>query len=133
MSGGKGRHFCFGKLARLAELLMESFFEGKCTLIEELQREEDVNVVVEYSDMKSKIDLKPELAEAIWISKAKPKPGQADKIFSSLRKQVSLYEATCTLTPNLKLLLDTLLTTRPTSTQNERHFYTSGIFVAKQR
>jgi hypothetical protein len=98
-----------------------------------MRREEDVNVVVEYSDMKSETDLKSELAKAISTSTAKPKSGQADKIFSSLKKEISLYEATCILTPNLKLLLDVLLTIRPTSTQNERKFSTSGIFVTKQR
>jgi hypothetical protein len=51
--------------------------------------------------MKSETDLKSELAKAISISTAKPKSGQADKIFSSLKKEMSLYEATCTLTPNL--------------------------------
>jgi hypothetical protein len=39
-----------------------------------------------------------------------------------LKKEIGLYEATCTLTPNLKMLLDALLTIRPTSTQNEKFF-----------
>jgi hypothetical protein len=51
-----------------------------------MQRKEDVNVVVDYSDMKLETDLKSELAKAISISKAKPKSGQADTIFSLLKK-----------------------------------------------
>jgi hypothetical protein len=98
-----------------------------------MQREEDVNVAVKYSDMKSETDLESELAKAVSITTAKPKSGQAGKIFSSLKKEMSLYEATCTLTTNLKMLLDALLTIRPTSTQKERYFSTSGIFVKKQR
>jgi hypothetical protein len=66
------------------------------------KQREDVNVVVEYFDMKSETDLKSESAKAISISTAKPKSGQADKIFSTL-KETSLYEATRTLTPNLKM------------------------------
>jgi hypothetical protein len=71
--------------------------------------------------------------KAISISTGKPKSGQADKIFSSLNKEMSFYEATCTLTPNLKKLLDALLTIRPTSMQNKIQFSTYGIFVTKQR
>jgi hypothetical protein len=58
----------------------------------------DVNVAVEYSNMKSETDKKSELGKAISISRAKPKSGQADTIFSLLKKEMSLYEATCTLT-----------------------------------
>jgi hypothetical protein len=43
---------------------MEILFKGKCPLTEEMQREEGVDVVVEYSDMKSETDLKSELATA---------------------------------------------------------------------
>jgi hypothetical protein len=49
-------------------------------------KREDVNFVVEYSDMKSESGLKPELAKAISVSNAKLKPGQADQIFSSLKR-----------------------------------------------
>jgi hypothetical protein len=66
------------KIARLAKLLMERRFEGKCASTEEMQGEEDVNVSVEYSDIKSETDLKYELAEAISISTAK---SQAGKVF----------------------------------------------------
>jgi hypothetical protein len=48
--------------------------------------------------MKSETDLKPELAKAVRILTAKPKPGQADKMFSTLKMEMSLYEATCTVT-----------------------------------
>jgi hypothetical protein len=51
-----------------------------------MQREDDVNVV-KYSDMKSETDLKTELTKAISISTAKPKSGQADKIFSPLKRK----------------------------------------------
>lgn len=44
---------------RLAKSLTERFVEGKCALTEEMQRE-DVNVIVEYCDMKSETDLKSE-------------------------------------------------------------------------
>jgi hypothetical protein len=37
---------------------MEGLFTGICALTEEMQREEDVNAVVEYSNMKSETDLK---------------------------------------------------------------------------
>jgi hypothetical protein len=39
------------EIALLAKSLMENLFEGKCSLTEELQRE-DVNVFVEYYDIK---------------------------------------------------------------------------------
>jgi hypothetical protein len=108
------------EIARLAKSLMKGLCKGKCALTEEMQREEDVKVV-EYSDTKSETDLKYELAKAISISTAKPKSGQAHKIFSSIKKVMSLYEATWTLTPDLKMLFDALLTIQPTSTQNERN------------
>jgi hypothetical protein len=101
-------------------------------LTEEMQREEDVNIAVEYSDMKSETHLKFELTKAISISREKPKSGQSDKIFSTLKIKMSLYEVTCTLTPNLKMLLGALLTIWPTSRQNKIKFSTSGIFVTKQ-
>jgi hypothetical protein len=73
--------------------------------------------------MKSETDLKSELAKAISISAAKPESGQADKIFSSLKKrEMRLYEATCTVAPNLKMLLGALLTIRPAPTQNEKEY-----------
>jgi hypothetical protein len=120
MWDGKGRLFAFAdknEIARLAKSLMERLFKGKCALTKEMQRG-DVNVAVEYSDMKSETDLKSELAKAMSISSAKPKSGQADRMFSSLKREMSLYEATCTLTPNLKMLLDALVTIRPMPTQN---------------
>jgi hypothetical protein len=46
--------------ARLAKLLMERVFKGKCALIEGIQREEDVNIAVEYEDMNSDTNLKSE-------------------------------------------------------------------------
>jgi hypothetical protein len=45
----------------------------------------------------------------IGISTAKPKSGQAHKMVSSLRKEMSLCEATCALTANLLMLLGALL------------------------
>ena len=45
--------------------------------------------------MKSKVDLKSELAKAISISTAKAKPGQAEETnnlkFSSVEKKMNLY------------------------------------------
>lgn len=56
------------------------------TLTAERQREEDGKVAVEYTDMKSEMDLKSELAKVVSVSMAKPKSGQTDKICSSLNK-----------------------------------------------
>lgn len=53
--------------------------------IEETQRE-DVDVVVEYSNMKPETDLKSELAKPVSISMAKPKPGQANKYIFIVKK-----------------------------------------------
>ena len=111
---------------------MERHFKGTF-IIEEVQKEEKLDVLTECSNIKSESDLKSELVKAISISISKPSSMQADKIFASLRKEMSLYEATHSLTPNLKMLLDALITIRPTSTQNERNFSTSGVFVTKQR
>ena len=111
---------------------MERLFKGTF-ITEEVQKEEKLDVLTECSNIKSESDLKSELAKAISISISKPSSMQADKIFASLRKEMSLYEATHSLTPNLKMLLDALIKIRPTSTQNERNFSTSGIFVTKQR
>jgi hypothetical protein len=59
------------EIAQLAKSLLERLFAGKCALTEETQR--DVNVVVEYSDMKPETDLKSELAKAVSISINKTK------------------------------------------------------------
>ena len=67
-----------------------------------MQRQ-NVSVVVEYSNVKS-VDLKSELGQAVSILAAKPKLRQADKVFSSLEKEMSLYEIVHSLTPNLYLL-----------------------------
>lgn len=45
--------------------------------------------VVEYCYMKSEKDPRSELSKAILISTAKSKSGQADKIFSSLNKDMN--------------------------------------------
>jgi hypothetical protein len=74
--------------------------------------------------MKSETDLKSELAKAISISMAKPKiRARRKNIFPSLKKEMNVYEARRALTSNLKMLLDSLLTIRPTSAQNERIFF----------
>lgn len=44
-------------------------------------REEDANVDVKYTDLKSEMDLKSALAKAVCMSMAKQKSGQTDKIF----------------------------------------------------
>lgn len=51
-----------------------------------MQREEDGNVAVEYTDMKSEMDLKSELARVIPISMTKWKSGQKGRVFSLLNK-----------------------------------------------
>ncbi|KAF6321781.1 S1 RNA binding domain 1 [Rhinolophus ferrumequinum] len=119
------------EIARLAKSLMGRLFKG--TFTAEVPREEIKDVHTESSDIKSESDLKCELTKAISISTSKSSPMHADKIFASLRKEMSLYEATHSLTPNLKMLLDALITIRPTSTDNERNFSTSSIFVTNQR
>jgi hypothetical protein len=73
--------------------------------------------------MKSETDRKFVLVKAISISKAKPTPRQADKKFSLLTKEMILHEATCTLTRQLEVLLDAILTIRSTSIQNKRNFF----------
>jgi hypothetical protein len=42
---------------------------------------------VKYSEKISETVLKSELAKTIWIAKAKPKSGQREKIFSSLKRK----------------------------------------------
>jgi hypothetical protein len=83
--------------------------------------------------MESETDLNSKLSKAISISTAKPKSGQEDEIFSVLKREMSLYEATCILTHSLKVPMDAILTIRPTSTQNERNCSTSRIFVTKNK
>lgn len=78
--------------------------------------------------MQSKTDLKSKVTKAMSISIAKPKSEQADKIFSSFKKESVHIELICTLTPSLNVLLDVLL-----ALQNERSFSTSLIFVMEQR
>ena len=51
-----------------------------------MQRQ-NVSVIVEYSNVKS-VDLKSELGQAVSILAAKPKLRQADKVFSSLEKEM---------------------------------------------
>lgn len=77
--------------------------------MEEMQREENRNVVG-FSDRRSETDLKSEYTKAVSISMTKRKPGQAEKVFGLLKKEKSLYEATCVLTPKLKMLLDVCFT-----------------------
>lgn len=55
-------------------------------------------------------DLKPGFRQAISIFTAKPKSRQADKIFSSLKKEMSLYEAIVQPNAQLALALGTLRT-----------------------
>lgn len=70
-------------------------------LMTEMWREEDTIVDVEYTDLKSEMDLKSALAKTICISVAKQKSGRRDKIFllntgnelmwSSIYPNVSLW------------------------------------------
>jgi hypothetical protein len=72
-------------MARLAKSSMERLCREKCGLREETQRCEDVKFVMEISEMKSETKLKSELV--------KQKSGQESKIFSSLKGDMSIYEA----------------------------------------
>lgn len=45
---------------------------------------------------------------------AKPKSRQANKMSLLLKKEIILYEGTCTLNPDLRMLLDALLIIKPT-------------------
>lgn len=70
--------------------------------------------------MKPEIDLKSELAKAIWISMAKPKSEHVEKIFSSLKKEMNFCETTYTLKPTLKVLLEPRLKIQSKKMQNKR-------------
>jgi hypothetical protein len=50
-------------------------------LTQEVRREENVNVVVEYSDMKSETDLKSELTKAISNQRQNQNQGKQAKYF----------------------------------------------------
>jgi hypothetical protein len=82
---GKEMFFLANKteIARLAKLLMERIFKGKCVLTEGMQREEDVNVV-EYCDMKSETNLKSELKNNIDFN-GKTKIRKSTQKISSLK------------------------------------------------
>lgn len=82
--------------------------------------------------MKSGVDLKSELAKAILTSTAKPKSEQGEKIFSSLKKEISLYKTTYTLMPNLMMLLEPFLKIQSRKMQIERRDSMSGTFFIKQ-
>jgi hypothetical protein len=56
------------------------------------------------------------------IATAETKSEQGDQIFSSSKREMSLYEAACTLTLGFEKLMYALLTTRSTSTQNGKFF-----------
>lgn len=47
--------------------------------------------------MRSETDLNSKLAKAVSISIARPKSGNADKIFSSSKREKSFYKSTCNL------------------------------------
>lgn len=79
------------EIARLAKSLMERLFKG--TFTAKVPREEIKDVLTESSDIKSESDLKCELTKAISILTSKPSPMHVDKIFASLTKEMSLYEA----------------------------------------
>lgn len=72
--------------------------------------------------MKPEIDLKSELAKAIWISMAKPKSEHVEKVFSFLKKEMNFYETTYTLMPTLKVLSEPLLKIQSKKMQNKRRY-----------
>lgn len=53
--------------------------------------------------------------------------------FNSFKKEFQLYEATGIRSKNMDLLYNALLSVKPTSTESERVFSTSGIVVSKLR
>ena len=68
------------------------------------------------------------------ISKSQlPSMPNKDKNFYSLGKEFQIYEATGIRSRNLDLLYYALLTVKPTSTESERVFSTSGIVVSRLR
>lgn len=88
--------------------------------------------------MKSEIDLNSELAKAILTSMAKPKSEKGEKTFSPLQKEMSSYETTYTLMPNLKILLEPLFKIQSRKMQNERcsmpriFFYKTKVNIIKE-
>lgn len=56
-----------------------------------------------------------------------------DIIVNTIYKEISLFEITGQITPNLSLIKNALLTIRPTSTENERNFSIAGHIVSKKR
>lgn len=52
--------------------------------------------------MKSEPDLNSKLAKAVSISMARPKSGNADKIFSPSEREKSFYKSTCNLKPTCR-------------------------------
>jgi hypothetical protein len=78
---------------------------------------------------KRKLELK--IQQSIGRNLKKPRVGDDD--FDSISKEVNIYAVTGKITENLKNLKEALSTIRPTSTDNERNFSTSGNFVSKKR
>ena len=120
------------ELIKLAKIIMERIFKENYESFNITSSRIDESGV-EFDLMASECSLKNELEKAIFIYVAKPKTPNLIGNYSSLTKEFNLHEATCKLTPNLNLLLNALLTIRPTSTQNERNFSIAGNFVSKRR
>lgn len=57
---------------------------------------------LEHAEMKSEIDLNSKLTKAVSCSIARPKPGNADKIFSLAKREKSFYKSTCNLKPTCR-------------------------------
>lgn len=57
----------------------------------------------------------------------------ANQLFSSFRNELNVYEKSGQKTQNVQRLIGAFNTIKPTSTQNERNFSTSGNFVSQKR
>lgn len=97
----------------------------------EFDSDPDVPVAVESNSATTTTPLRQKLEESIQASLKESQPVANN--FYTLTKEFNLFEVTGKLTTNLENLKLALTTIRPTSTQNERNFSTSGHFVSKKR
>ena len=79
----------------------------------------------------NRTSLEQQLEDSIQVSLKKSQPVGSN--FKTLTKEFNLFEVTGKLTPNLDRLKDALMSIKPSTTQNERNFSTSGYIVSKRR
>lgn len=84
-------------------------------------------------EIQNESSLAQQLEESIRESLVATTSKVIEDDFSSLSKEINIFAATGKITANLQMLKNALFCIRPTSTQNERNFSISGIFVSKHR